>query len=135
MFFLIRPIQHKSLPIAAVDFLKLADPSVGPFKIWLRKQSLPKTNYKKNKHLEACLEQRKDFTPLVYSVDGIAAREAKAAKRHHDSALAWKWKLQYSEMCGFVREYSAPSRQQGAAVSSTPRHNRWCRHGRMVPIW
>ena len=48
------------------------------------------------------MEQRKDFTPLVYSVDGIAAREAKAAERHHDSALAWKWKLQYSEMCGFV---------------------------------
>ncbi len=49
------------------------------------------------------MEQRKDFIPLVYSVDGIAAREAKAAERHHASALAWKWKLQYSEMCGFVR--------------------------------
>jgi hypothetical protein len=58
---------------------------------------------KKNKHLEACLERRKDFTPLVYSVDGIAAREAKAAERRLASALAWKWKRQYSEMCGFVR--------------------------------
>ena len=33
----------------------------------------------------------------------IAAREAKAAKRRLASALAWKWKRQYSEMCGFVR--------------------------------
>ena len=58
---------------------------------------------KKNKHLEACLERRTYFAPLVYSVDGIAAREAKAAKRRLASALAWKWKQQYSETCGFVR--------------------------------
>jgi hypothetical protein len=58
---------------------------------------------KKNKHLEACLEWRTDFCPLVYSVDGIAAREAKAAERRLASALAWKWKHQYSEMCGYVR--------------------------------
>jgi hypothetical protein len=27
---------------------------------------------KKNKYLQNCLEMRKDFTPMVYSVDGIA---------------------------------------------------------------
>jgi hypothetical protein len=41
------------------------------------------------------LERRKDFTPLVYSVDGIAVREAKAQ--------TWKWKRQYSKMCSFVQ--------------------------------
>jgi len=34
---------------------------------------------KKNLYLRPCLEMRKDFTPLVYSVNGIAGREAKNA--------------------------------------------------------
>ncbi len=31
---------------------------------------------KENQYLHPCLEMQKDFTPLVYSVDGIAGREA-----------------------------------------------------------
>jgi hypothetical protein len=31
---------------------------------------------KKDKYLQNCLEMRKDFTPMIYSVDGIAGREA-----------------------------------------------------------
>ncbi|KAL3795565.1 hypothetical protein ACHAWO_009861 [Cyclotella atomus] len=58
---------------------------------------------KKDKHLEACLYRRKDFVPLVYSVDGLSGREAKSAERRVASALAWKWKRHYSEMCGYVR--------------------------------
>lgn len=58
---------------------------------------------KKDKHLAACLYRRKDFVPLVYSVDGVTGREAKSAERRLASALAWKWKRHYSEMCGFVR--------------------------------
>jgi hypothetical protein len=64
---------------------------------------------KKAKHLEACLERRKDFVPLVYSVDGISGREAKSAERRLASALAWKWKRHYSEMCGYVRARMALS--------------------------
>ncbi len=37
---------------------------------------------KKNQYLHPCLKMRKDFTPLVYSVDGIAGREAKNAEKH-----------------------------------------------------
>jgi hypothetical protein len=37
---------------------------------------------KKNQYLRPCLEMQKDFTPLVYSVDGIAGREAKNAEKH-----------------------------------------------------
>jgi hypothetical protein len=35
---------------------------------------------KEKKHQYLCLEMRKDFTPLVYSVDGITGREAKNAE-------------------------------------------------------
>ncbi len=36
---------------------------------------------KKNQYLCPCLEMQKDFTPLVYSVDGIAGGEAKNAEK------------------------------------------------------
>ena len=58
---------------------------------------------KKDKYLATCHELRKDFTPLVYSVDGMAGREAKAAERRCASMLAKKWHLQYSQMVHFVR--------------------------------
>jgi hypothetical protein len=58
---------------------------------------------KKNKHLVPCLERRRDFTPLVYSVDGMAGRETKMAEKRLASQLAWKWKKEYSEMVGYVR--------------------------------
>ena len=58
---------------------------------------------KKDKHLHACLERRRDFTPLVYSVDGMAGRETKMAERQLARALAHKWNREYSEMVAFVR--------------------------------
>jgi hypothetical protein len=58
---------------------------------------------KKQKHLVPCLERRRDFTPLVYSVDGMAGRETKMAERCLASQLAWKLKKEYSEMVGYVR--------------------------------
>ena len=47
---------------------------------------------KKDKYLKACHEMRKDFTPMVYLVDGIAGREARSAEKHLATALATKWK-------------------------------------------
>ena len=58
---------------------------------------------KKDKHLQACLERRRDFTPLVYSVDGMAGRETKMAERRLAANLAGKWDRAYSEMVAFVR--------------------------------
>eukprot|EP00956_Cyclotella_meneghiniana_P033352 scaffold95206_cov68-Cyclotella_meneghiniana.AAC.1 len=58
---------------------------------------------KKEKHLAPCLAMRRDFTPLVYSVDGMAGRETKQAERRVASLLAHKWKKEYSEMVGYVR--------------------------------
>ena len=40
---------------------------------------------------------RKDFTPLVYTVDGVAGREARTAEKHLAALLADKWKRQYSD--------------------------------------
>ena len=58
---------------------------------------------KKEKHLAPCLALRRDFTPLVYSVDGMAGRETKQAERRVAGLLAHKWKKEYSEMVGYVR--------------------------------
>ena len=38
-------------------------------------------NDNKEKYLQACLERRRNFTPMVYSVDGIPRSEALAAQR------------------------------------------------------
>ena len=51
---------------------------------------------KKRKYLSSLHDQRKDFTPMVYSVDGIAGRKAKSAEKRLASALAEKWKREYS---------------------------------------
>jgi hypothetical protein len=58
---------------------------------------------KKAKYLQACLDRRRHFTPMVYLVDGMTGDEARAAEKKLASALAGKWKREYSEMCGYVR--------------------------------
>jgi hypothetical protein len=58
---------------------------------------------KKAKYLDACLERRRSFTPLVYSVDGMACKEARAWEKRVASLIASKMDRSYSEMVGFVR--------------------------------
>ena len=58
---------------------------------------------KKDLYLQACLEHRSTFTPMVYSADGIPGAEALAAQERLDALLSYKLKREYSEMCGFVR--------------------------------
>ena len=58
---------------------------------------------KKAKYLQACLDRRRSFKPLVYSVDGIACEEAKAFEKRIACLLAEKWDRPYSEMVGYVR--------------------------------
>ena len=62
---------------------------------------------KKTKYLKACLERRRSFMPLVYSVDGMAAKETRAFERRTASLLASKLNRRYSEMCGIVRSRMA----------------------------
>ena len=54
-------------------------------------------------YLQSCLQMQKDFTPLVYSVDGIAGREAHNAERKLATHLAAKWGWKYSEMVFYIR--------------------------------
>ena len=54
-------------------------------------------------HLQACLEHRRTFTPMVYPTDRIPRVEALSVKKTLDALLSYKLKLEYSEMCGFVR--------------------------------
>ncbi len=54
---------------------------------------------KKNQYLRPCLEMWKDFTPLVYSVDGIAWREATNAEKCLAYHLLEKWHKQLPRWC------------------------------------
>ena len=58
---------------------------------------------KKGKYLAVCQETRQDFTPLVFSVDGLRATEAKAASKHCAKLIARKWNRTFSQVSGFVR--------------------------------
>ncbi len=51
---------------------------------------------KKDKYEEACLERRRDFTPMIYFVDGMADKHAQVAEKRIASILAAKWTRQYS---------------------------------------
>ena len=55
---------------------------------------------KKNMYLEACLQQRRHFSPFVASVDGLLGVEATATLKRIASRLATKWRLPYSKTCG-----------------------------------
>ena len=54
-------------------------------------------------YLQACLERRRTFTPMVYSADRIPGAEALAVQKRLATLLRYKLKREYSEMCGFVR--------------------------------
>ncbi|KAL7528055.1 LOW QUALITY PROTEIN: hypothetical protein ACHAXR_003653 [Thalassiosira sp. AJA248-18] len=85
---------------------------------------------KKDKYLRACHEMRKDFTPLVYSVDSIAGREAKNAERRITTILSGKWQRPYSEMrcnfadgdCGCASKQLSHPWESSAPTPSSPSH-------------
>jgi hypothetical protein len=58
---------------------------------------------KKDKYENACLDRRRDFTPLVYSIDGMASKDARTAERRIAWLLAKKWSRTYSDMANFIR--------------------------------
>ena len=60
---------------------------------------------KKDKYEEACLERRRDFTPMLYSVDSMADKHACAAEKRIAGIHAAKWTRQYSQMASFVRTW------------------------------
>ena len=58
---------------------------------------------KKDKYEQVCIERCHTFCPLVYSVDGMACKTARAFEKLVASKLATKMDRRYSEMVGFVR--------------------------------
>ena len=58
---------------------------------------------KKNKYLSACLSQRRHFTPLITSVDGLVEKEGVAYCQRLASKLADKWQKPYSSVMGYVK--------------------------------
>ena len=53
-------------------------------------------------YLQACLECKSNFTPIVYPEYRIPGAEALAAQKRFAALLSYKLKREYSEMCGFV---------------------------------
>ena len=58
---------------------------------------------KKDFYLQAFLECRWNFTPMVYSANRITRAEALAAQNKLAALIIYKLKREYSEMCVFVR--------------------------------
>ena len=58
---------------------------------------------KKDKYLQNCLEMWEDFTPMVYSVDGIAGREARNVEKRLATQLAGKWQCEYLQIVYYAR--------------------------------
>ena len=56
-----------------------------------------------NKWGQEVIKQLLQITVLIYSVDGMACKEARAWEKRVASLLASKMDRPYSEMCGFVR--------------------------------
>ena len=57
----------------------------------------------RNKHLEACKRQRKDFSSFVVSTDGMLEDEANEVVNKLSKFLASKWDSPFSIVIGFVR--------------------------------
>ena len=58
---------------------------------------------KKKMYLEACLQQRRHFSPFFASVDGLLGVEATTTLKRIASSLATKWKQSYSKTCGYFK--------------------------------
>jgi hypothetical protein len=58
---------------------------------------------KKSKYLDSCLEARRHFTPLVFSIDGLRSKETIAASQRLARLLSEKWHRPYSQVVGLIR--------------------------------
>ena len=58
---------------------------------------------KKRMYLEACLQQRRHFSPFVASVDGLLGVEATSNLKRLASRMATKWNKSYSKTCGYIK--------------------------------
>ena len=57
---------------------------------------------KKRKYGKKCSEQRKNFTPFVFLIDGQMGEEAKSFVKRLSHMLSDKWQKPYSQIRGYV---------------------------------
>ena len=67
---------------------------------------------KKDKYNKLCLERRRHFIPLVFSVDGLHGTEVTAETKQHAFLLAKKWKRVYFELVQYIRSRQQQQQQQ-----------------------
>ena len=58
---------------------------------------------KKNKYPEACAARRVHFTPLCFSVDGLAGSEANCFLKWMACRLSSQWDRSYAKVLGWIR--------------------------------
>ena len=58
---------------------------------------------KKRKYCDACTERRATFTPLCFSVDGLAGDEATCFLKHLANSLSVAWERSYSDVIRWLR--------------------------------
>jgi hypothetical protein len=80
---------------------------------------------KKDMYLQACIKQRRHFSPFVVSTDGVFAEEAKRVLQRLAAILAKKWGKPYSQVYSFVK-----TRMSIAVARAT----HLCLRGSRVPI-
>ena len=84
--------------------IRIVNLDAGSYLHMTPEKALAKTEKeKKDLYLQACLERRSTFTPIVYSADGIPGTKALAAQKRLAALLSYKLKREYFKMCGFVR--------------------------------
>ena len=84
--------------------IRVTDPECDSFRTMETDKLLARhEKEKKKKYAEACQERRRDFTPLVFTVDGCGGVETNAAIKRLAALLAIKWRREYSEVCGYVK--------------------------------
>ena len=73
--------------------IKVVTLNVSSYMRMTPEKTLAKTeNEKKELYLQACLERRRTFTPMLYYVDGIPGSEAMAAQKILAALLSYKLK-------------------------------------------
>jgi hypothetical protein len=78
---------------------------------------------KEKKYVEACLEQRRHFSPFVAATDGLLGKESRTLLKKLSALLAEKWEKPYSEICGYVN----------ARMSIAGRATHLCLRGSRIP--
>ena len=93
---------------------------------------------KKRKYCDACTEHRATFTPLCFSVDGLAGDEAACFLKHLGRSLAVTWERHYGEVIRWLRARLAFALVRATNVCIRGSRTKWrslgLEDGAAVPI-